>query len=430
MMRGPVAIILAAGQGKRMKSERAKVLHEVCGQPMIHYVVEAARDAGARSIVVVVGYDADSVRAALADKPDVHFAIQAEQKGTGNAVRACRDLLEGYAGPAFILVGDEPLLRPDPLAGLLRRQQEARAACLLGTAELEDPTGFGRILRDTAGHFLRIIEQRDCDPDEARIQEVNPSCYVFQLPVLWEALDQLNTENAQGEEYLTDAPAILQSSGHKVMALNVLEPSDILGVNTRQHLAEASAIMQARIQDSLMTEGVTIVDPKNTYIDGRARIGVDTTIFPFTVIQGRVTIGSRCRVGPFAHLRDGSVLEDDAEVGAFVEVSRSTLEAGARARHLAYLGDARVGRGANIGAGAITANFDGREKSQTEIGPYSMIGSGTILIAPVRVGAGATVGAGAVVTRGRDVPEGSTVVGVPARPISTASPTDDLQRPR
>lgn len=427
MLQGPVAIILAAGQGKRMRSDRAKVLHEVCGRPMIHYVVEAARQAGARSIVVVVGYDADAVRAALADEPDVHFAVQTEQKGTGNAVKACRELLREYAGPAFVLVGDEPLLRPEPLADLLRRQHDEKAACLLGTAEVADPAGFGRILRDTAGHFLRIIEQRDCDPDEARIREVNPSCYVFQLPLLWSALDALTTTNAQGEEYLTDAPTILQSQGHKVMALNVLEPDDILGVNTRQHLAEANAIMQARVQDALMTEGVTIVDPGNTYIDGRARIGADTTIYPFTVIQGRVTIGSGCRVGPFAHLRDGSILEDRAEVGAFVEINRTTLEADALARHLAYLGDTVVGRGANIGAGTITANFDGLRKNRTTIGQEAQIGSGAILIAPVRVGNGATVGAGAVVTREQDVPDGSTVVGVPARPINAPRASEDAR---
>ncbi len=418
-MQGPLAIILAAGQGKRMKSDRAKVLHEVCGRPMIQYVVEAARGAGARSIIVVVGYDADSVRMALADEPDVSFALQTEQKGTGNAVKACRPVLEGHAGPAMVLVGDEPLLRPEPLKDLLERQRVEGAACLLGTTELPDPSGFGRILRDTAGHFLRIVEQRDCEPAELAIREVNPSCYVFELPLLWDALEKLGTANAQGEEYLTDAPAILQGAGHKVMALNILEPDDILGVNARQHLAEANAIMQRRVQDHHMTEGVTIVDPRNTYIDGRVTIGPDTTVWPYTVIQGRVRIGRNCRIGPFAHLRDGTILADEVEIGAFVETSRAELEPGARARHLAYLGDAFVGAGTNIGAGTITANFDGRRKQRTEIGPDANIGSGSILIAPVTVGDGATVGAGAVVTRGHDVPRGATVVGVPARPFDS-----------
>jgi bifunctional UDP-N-acetylglucosamine pyrophosphorylase/glucosamine-1-phosphate N-acetyltransferase len=417
MIEGPVAIILAAGHGKRMKSERAKVLHEVCGRPMIRYVVEAARGAGVRTIVVVVGYGAEQVRASLAGEPDVRFATQERQLGTGDAVKACRPMLEGYRGTALVLVGDEPLLRPESLADLIALQHRDQAACLLGTAVLPDPTGFGRILRDSAGRFLRIVEQRDCTPEEKAIHEVNPSCYVFDLPGLWDVLDQLDTSNAQGEYYLTDAPALLQSMGRKVVALSVLEPDDILGVNTRQHLAQAHAIMQGRLQDRWMTEGVSIVDPRNTYIDGRARIGADTTIFPFTVISGTVTIGRGCRVGPFSHVRDGTVLEDGAEVGAFVEVNRSHLGSNATARHLAYLGDALLGPGVNIGAGAVTANFDGKQKSRTTIGAHAMIGAGSVMVAPVTIGAGATVGANSLVSKNHDVDEGQTVVGVPARPF-------------
>ena len=416
-LQGPVAIILAAGQGKRMRSERAKVLHEVCGRPMIRNVVDAARGAGARSVIVVVGFAADQVQAALEGEPDVHFATQERQLGTGDAVRACKPLLEGYEGAALVLVGDEPLLRPEPLADLLDRQEAEGLACLMGTAIVPDPTGFGRILRDSTGRFLRIIEQRDCTPAEAAIREINPSCYVFALPGLWETIDRLDTTNAQGEYYLTDAPALLQEAGQNVAALPVLEAEDVLGVNSRSQLAEAHAVMQGRIQGALMDAGVSIVDPRSTYIDGRAEIEADTTILPFTAITGRVRIGRDCRVGPFAHLRDGTILEDGAEVGAFVEVNRSTLGPGARARHLAYLGDANVGAGANIGAGAITANYDGRLKSSTEIGPGALVGSGAILVAPVSIGEGAVVGAGAVVTKGKDVAKGQTVVGVPARPI-------------
>jgi bifunctional UDP-N-acetylglucosamine pyrophosphorylase/glucosamine-1-phosphate N-acetyltransferase len=416
-MQGPVAIILAAGQGKRMRSERAKVLHEVCGRPMIRYVVDAARGAGAKTVIVVVGFGADQVRQALAGEPDVHFATQERQLGTGDAVLACRPLLEGVSGPALILVGDEPLLRAEPLRDLLSRQREERLDCLMGTAVLPDPTGFGRILRDSAGRFLRIVEQRDCTPEEAAIREINPSCYVFEMPGLWDALDQLDTTNAQGEYYLTDAPELLIRMGRSVAALPVLDAEDVLGVNTREHLAEAHVVMQRRIQSRLMDEGVSIVDPRNTSIDGRATIGPDTTIFPFTVISGAVRIGRDCRVGPFAHLRDGTVLEDGAEVGAFVEVNRSTVGPGAIARHLAYLGDASVGAGANIGAGTITANYDGEAKAKTTIEPGAFIGSGAVLVAPVTIGKGATVGAGAVVTKGKDVADGQTVVGVPARPI-------------
>jgi bifunctional UDP-N-acetylglucosamine pyrophosphorylase/glucosamine-1-phosphate N-acetyltransferase len=418
MVTGPLAIILAAGHGKRMRSEKAKVLHDLCGRPMIRYVVDAARAAGARTIVVVVGYGADQVRVALAGEPDVLFAVQENQLGTGDAVKACRPILGDYAGPALVLVGDEPLIRPEPLADLLRRQQDEGASALLGTAVMPDPTGFGRILRDTSGRFLRIVEQRDCSPAEIAIREVNPSCYVFELPVLWEALDRLGTGNAQGEYYLTDAPELLHEMGRKVVAVPCLDPDDVLGINTRQHLAQAHSIMQARIQDRLMSDGVHIVDPRNTYIDGRAEIGQDTVIFPFSVLTGTVRIGQGCRVGPFAHLRDGTVMGDRAEVGAFVEVNRSTLDDGALARHLAYLGDAHVGAGANIGAGVVTANFDGRAKSPTEIGRGAFIGSGAVIVAPVSIGEGGVVGAGAVVTRGRDVEPGQTVVGVPARPIA------------
>ena len=420
-MQGPVAIILAAGQGKRMRSDRAKVLHEVCGRPMIRYVVDAARGAGAKSIVVVVGFGADQVREALADEPDVHFATQHRQLGTGDAVIACRPLLEGYRGPALVLVGDEPLLREGPLGDLFQRQQFEQLDCLMGTAVVPDPSGFGRILRDSAGRFLRIVEQRDCTPEEAAIREINPSCYVFELPILWEALDRLDTSNAQGEYYLTDAPELLIQMGRSVSAVPVLDAEDVLGVNSREHLAEAHVVMQRRIQSKLMDEGVSIVDPRNTSIDGRAEIGPETTIYPFTVISGRVRIGRGCRVGPFSHLRDGTVLEDGAEAGAFVEVSQSTFEPGSRARHLAYLGNARVGEGANIGAGTITANFDGRVKAETRIEPGAFIGSGSVLIAPVTIGRGATVGAGAVVPKGKDVAPGQTVVGVPARPIEPSN---------
>jgi bifunctional UDP-N-acetylglucosamine pyrophosphorylase/glucosamine-1-phosphate N-acetyltransferase len=284
--------------------------------------------------------------------------------------------------------------------------------------------GFGRILRDSAGRFLRIVEERDCTPEEKAIREVNPSCYVFDLPLLWDALDQIGTSNAQHEYYLTDAPERLAAMGKKVMALNVLRADDILGVNTRQHLAQAVAVMQARIQDHWMTQGVTIVDPHNTHIDGRATIGPDTVIHPFTVISGEVKIGARCQVGPFAHLRPGTVLEEGVEVGAFVEIKESHLETGTIARHLAYLGNASVGRDANIGAGAITANFDGSSKHETEIGDRVRIGAGAVMVAPVKVGHDAVVGAGAVITRGKHVDPHDTVVGVPAR--SLAAETDDL----
>ena len=416
-MQGPVAIILAAGHGKRMKSERAKVVHEVCGRPMIRYVVEAARGAGAKTIVVVVGYGADQVRAALDSEPDVLFATQERQLGTGDAVKACLPALAGYKGTAMVLVGDEPLIRAKPLADLLERHKNENSACLMGTAIVPDPTGFGRIIRDSEGRFLKIVEERDCSPEEKAVREINPSCYVFELPGLWDALDLLTTGNAQGEYYLTDAPALLASLGRKVLALDVLEADDILGVNTRQHLAQVHEIMQRRIQEHWMNEGVSVVDPRNTFIDSRATIGGETTILPFTVITGHVTIGKHCRIGPFTHLRDGTVVADHVELGAFVEVNRSTIESGTNAKHLAYIGDAHLGQNVNIGATAVTANYDGKAKNKTEIGANAMIGAGAVLVAPVTIGSGAKVGANAVVTSGHDVPDNTTVVGVPARAV-------------
>jgi bifunctional UDP-N-acetylglucosamine pyrophosphorylase/glucosamine-1-phosphate N-acetyltransferase len=418
---GPVAIILAAGHGKRMVSERAKVLHELCGLPMVHYVIEAARAAGVRSIIVVVGVGADQVRAALADQPDLHFALQEQPRGTGDAVRAARPILEAYSGPALVLAGDMPLIRSASLTELLERQRQSGAACVLATAQIDQPYGFGRILRDGSGRFLRIIEQRDCTPDEALIREINPSCYVFELPALWSAIERLGTSNAQGEYYLTDAPELLQNQGLKVEAIPILQPDDVLGINTREHLAEAHQIMQSRIASRLMSQGVTITDPRTTSIDGRAQIGPDTTIFPFTVISGRVRIGRGCKIGPFTHLRDGTILEDHVEVGAFVETSASALGSGTVARHLAYLGNAQIAHDVNVGAGTITANFDGQVKQPTIIESGAFLGAGSIMIAPVTIGEHARIAAGAVVTARTTVPAGATVMGMPARVVDVQS---------
>ena len=434
-MKGPVAVILAAGQGKRMKSDKPKVLHEVCGQSMIRHVVNAAFGAGISDVVVIVGQGADEVKASLAGTPNVHFALQERQQGTGDAVKSAQKTLEGYSGPVMILVGDEPCLRSGPLAELLQKQKETGVACLMGTSIVPDPSGYGRILRDTTGRFLRIIEQKDCTPEQAAITEVNPSCYVFTAPLLWEALEEVRPANAQGEYYLTDAPEILQRTGHDVQAIVTLEPDDILGINTRQHLAEAHAIMSLRILNKLMDEGVTVFDPRSTYVDSRAKIGADTVIYPYSVVDGEVTVGKNCRIGPFALIRHGTVLEDNVEIGAFVDIVRSELGEGTLVRHLAYLGDTEVGKRVTVGAGAITANFDGRHKQQTKIGNQVTIGAGSVLVAPTSIGDRSKVGAGAVVTPARPVPPDTTVVGVPAQPIAKSNenggrPVDPEQPPR
>jgi bifunctional UDP-N-acetylglucosamine pyrophosphorylase/glucosamine-1-phosphate N-acetyltransferase len=275
------------------------------------------------------------------------------------------------------------------------------------------------VVRDDKGEFLRIVEERDASPAELLIREINPSYYVFDAPNLLYALTQIRPDNNQKQLYLTDCPSVLLGAGKRVIAAKVLSEEEAYGVNSRDQLAVAHEILQRRIQSRLMQQGVTIVDPRSTFIDSRVIIGMDTIIRPFSYIQGPATIGPRCRIGPFSHIRAGTQLEADVEIGAFVEVNRSHLGRAALVRHLAYLGDAAVGAGANVGAGAITANFDGRTKQSTTIGERAMIGAGAVLVAPVSIGPDATVGAGAVVPKRQDVAAGSVVAGVPAKPLSS-----------
>lgn len=310
---GLTAVVLAAGLGKRMKSELPKILHELCGRPLVDYVIEAARGAGADRIIVVVGHRSEPVRAALAGQDDLVFVTQHPQRGTGHAVQVCRDkLLEGH-DPVMVLAGDAPLVRAESLRQLVQAQMAGSLACAFGTATVNHPEGLGRIIRDQNGHFRAIVEEKDATPEQRMIREVNPSYYVFDRADLLWSLDELakrRPTNRQQEYYLTDCPGLLQDRGKGVEALNVMGAEEAYGVNSRSQLADLHVIMQQRIQAYWMEQGVTVVDPRNTYIDSRARIGMDTVIRPFSYIDGPSTIGSACSIGPFAHIVSGFELGD------------------------------------------------------------------------------------------------------------------------
>jgi len=394
-----VAIILAAGISSRMNTQLAKVLHEVCGRPMLAYVLDACREVGIRKMYVVVGYGTEQVRERFGDAEDIEWVQQDEQKGTAHAVMCCKEYLGDFGGETLVLCGDGPLIRATTLRTLIDKHEAGQSAATLATAILDDPTGYGRIVRDAYGNIQGIVEDSDCTGEQLAIKEVNPSYYLFNNKILFDAVAKVKPDNVKKEYYLTDALSLIIATGHKVLAVTAVRPEEAMGVNSRSQLSEASKIMQRRIQKELMEHGVTIVDPDNTWIDIRARIGQDTVIEPFTYIHGEVKIGRGCRVGPFAYLREGTVLEDDVVLGVFTEVKNSTLAKGVRARHHSYIGDAVVGRNVNIGAGSITANFDGEKVNRTDIGNDCYIGSGAILIAPLELKDGSRIRAGTVVSQ-------------------------------
>jgi len=314
-----IAIILAAGESTRMNTKVPKVLHEVCGRPMLSYVLDACGQAGVGRIVVVVGYNKSEVIERYKDRADIVFVEQAEQKGTAHAVMCCKEHIAGFEGQVLILCGDGPLIRSETLKTLIDKHTSEMSAATLATTILDDPTGYGRILRDSYGNIQGIVEDNDCTQEQRAIKEINPSYYCFEGDVLLEALDKITPDNAKNEYYLTDALHVIIHTGHKVMAVTAVAEQDAFGVNDREQLSRAGKIMQRRIQRRLMDGGVTIVDPDNTWIDARAVIGTDTVIEPFTYIHGRVEIGHDCRVGPFAYLRDGTVLENNVVFGSFKE---------------------------------------------------------------------------------------------------------------
>lgn len=409
-------LVLAGGNSTRIRTGTPKALLDLCGRTVLQHVLTLSESFPAASYNLVLGGLHQTAIETWLQKTgfDSRWRVveQEEPRGTGDAVRCALQFLP-ESGQVMVLCGDTPLLTEEILQKLLASPGGALLA-----AEVQDPHGYGRIVRNSAGGIDRIVEQADCDAESALIHEINAGVYVLDLGLLRRACADLSTQNAQGELYLTDAAVnVLQQNGGGVICLEGEEVASIQGINTLQQLAEANAAMRRRILHAHMSAGVIVTDPASAFVDCDVEIGPGTQILPFCVIRAGTRIGKSCVVGPFAHLRGATRLHDGAEIGNFVEAKKVDMGAGAKAKHLTYLGDAIVGSRANIGCGTITANYDGKNKHQTEIGERAFVGSGTVLVAPVRVGKEATTGAGAIVTRGRDVADGETVVGVPAKPL-------------
>jgi bifunctional UDP-N-acetylglucosamine pyrophosphorylase/glucosamine-1-phosphate N-acetyltransferase len=446
-----VCLILAAGQGTRMKSETPKVLHKICGIPMIELIVHTARELGPQEICLVVGYREDLIRKHF-DR-SLSFVTQREQLGTGHAVLQAQDFLDGYDGDVIVLYGDVPLVTVDTLRALAEKHRKTRAAATLVTTRVANPHGFGRIVRNKAGKISKIIEEKDATPAQSRIREINPGIYCFKSSALVDALAKVRPANKQGEYYLTDVIEILAKTRKRIENIKTSDEDEIMQVNTRSHLARVNKIMRDRLMEELMEEGVTLIDPSSTFISKTVRIEKDVTIYPFSYIEGYTRIGegsvigpqayitdteigrncvvvmsylSSCvvrnnsRIGPYTHLRPEAVIGDNVSIGNFVEVKKSFIDDSSKINHLSYIGDAKIGKNVNIGAGTITANYDGATKSETIIEDGASIGSGTVLIAPVRVGRKAVLGAGTIVPRRHDIPPETVYVGVPARELKPA----------
>ncbi len=409
------AIILAAGKGERMKSELPKVLHKICYRPMLGYVMDLVKELKIRDSVAVLGYKHLEVKKFLG--PGVKTAIQKKILGTGDAVKQALPGLRSFKGTVVVLYGDTPLLKKETIEKLVEHHLDSRAAATLLSAKLEDPSGYGRILRNKYNCLCGIVEEKDCDDFQKEIKEINTGILCFDKNKLAESLKKVRPNNAKKEYYLTDVIDILYKKGELVETVLIPDANEAMGINSRAELAAANKIMQRRINLALMKEGVSIIDPETAFISFGTRVGADSTIYPFTVIENNVKIGKSCSVGPFAHLRPGVELEDNVAVGNFIEISRSKLSAKSRAKHFGFIGDADIGESVNIGAGTVTANYDGKNKNKTVIKDKAFIGSDSVLVAPVCIGRGAKTGAGSVVTSHRNVPDNAVVVGVPARQL-------------
>lgn len=431
-MSSVAVVVLAAGKGTRMKSDVVKVLHPVAGVPMLSYTLDLARSLRPERLIVVVGFQSHLVREQLRSE-DVIFADQKEQLGTGHAVRMARPYLLGFQGTVLILSGDVPLLTPETVRNFLTHHGARGCTLSVLTANLENPRGYGRVFRDTQGALLQIVEDRDLQSGEEKIREINTGIYLVESDFLLPALESLTDQNAQKEYYLTDIVSRASSQKRTVFPFLAEDPSEVMGINTRVELAKAAGLMRKRIAEAHMLAGVTLIDPETAYIDRLVKIGRDTVIYPNCCLLGRTFLGTGCvvelgctlsdaqvgnsvrvkassvitesvledrvEVGPFAHLRQQTVIREGSRIGNFVEVKRSVVGRGSAANHLAYLGDASLGDKVNVGAGAVTCNYDGEKKHQTIIEDGVFIGSNTALVAPVKVERHAVVGAGSTITK-------------------------------
>jgi len=420
-MKNMTAIILAAGRGTRMRSRTPKVLHKILGRSILSYVLDSVVSSGVSDVITVVGHGRQEIEAAL-DGEGVKVVLQKKLLGSGDAVNSARKAVKKGVTDVLVACGDAPLVRAETFKRLMSKHRESGASATVLTAIMKDPASYGRIVRD-GGKIIRIVEKKDATPREEAIREINVGAYCFKVKDLFSALSEIGPDNAKKEYYLTDVIEILKKRSLTVESVSAEDESEAIGINTPNDLARASGVIKDSVLSGLMSDGVTIQDPATTTIYPGVKIGQDTTIYPNTMIESDVVIGKKCSVGPFARLRPGTRLADGAEVGNFVELVRTTVGENTKVKHHTYLGDAVVGKNVNIGAGTITANFDGRKKNKTVIGNGAFIGVGAILIAPVRIGDKATVGAGCVVPKGRNVPSGETVVGVPARTLSKGRKT-------
>ncbi|WP_407305914.1 bifunctional UDP-N-acetylglucosamine diphosphorylase/glucosamine-1-phosphate N-acetyltransferase GlmU [Desulfosporosinus sp. SB140] len=423
-----VAVIMAAGKGTRMQSKLPKVMHSLAGKPLIEHVLDVANQVGIERPLVIVGHGREVVAARIQERAEI--VVQTEQLGTGHAVMQVLPYLEG-AQTVLVLSGDQPLLKPESLQALIKMHEDQEACATVLTACMDQPFGYGRILKD-GEHLVRIVEEKDATPDERQVKEINTGTYCFRGSALKDALTKITLQNAQGEYYLTEVFDVFLKQGERMLTYCTGDSHEALGINSRSQLAEAEGIFRERILERWMADGVTIVDPASTFIDAEVELAQDVTILPFTRLMGNTRInedavigpqtslencnvgcasevtytvaknadiGDRCHVGPFAYLRPGTSLDANVKVGDFVEIKNSKIEEGAKVPHLSYIGDAHVGKSANIGAGTITCNYDGVNKHPTKIGDYTFIGSNTNLVAPVEIGDHAVTGAGSTITK-------------------------------